>query len=163
MMIIGQTMSGKTTLAKRIANSYLERGVSTIVLDPLNDPSFPASFRTKSSDEFLQIAKQSQSCALFIDEAGKYVGQHDTEMHWCATMSRHWGHNCHFIAQRATQISVLVRDQCAVLAVFKVSHKDAKLLAEEFAEPELEKASQLNKGEYYYISRFQPIEKRRVF
>lgn len=135
-----------------------------IKLDPLNDPNFPSDYATDDPHDFLDVAKKSRSCALFIDEAGEYLDRGGLkEMEWCGTRARHWGHSSHFIAQRATQVNRLVRDQCSVLFVFKVSYKDAKLLAEEFACKELEDACNLKKGEYYYITRYQPIEKRRLF
>jgi DNA helicase HerA-like ATPase len=53
-LILGMTESGKTTLAKRLAQHYKSRGIGVIVLDPLND-DWPCDFKTADPDEFLRV------------------------------------------------------------------------------------------------------------
>ena len=45
-LILGMTMSGKTTLAKRLAAHYTQNGINVVVLDPMYDPEWEADFTT---------------------------------------------------------------------------------------------------------------------
>lgn len=167
--IIGMTESGKTTLAKQLSKEYQQRKIPVIVLDPLGDPGWsdnPDSeyfYQTDNKAVFLSAVRASRSCAVFIDEAGESVGQYDREMYWLATRGRHYGHNCHFLAQRAQQIAKTVRDQCGRLYLFNCSLDDAKTLANEWNKPELKEAYTLKQGEFFAVSRFGSVVKLSAF
>lgn len=152
--ILGMTESGKTTLAKKLARDYSARGIKVMVLDPLHDPEWCADFKTSDSEEFLEVFWNSRQCAVFIDEAGESVGQFDKVMSKTATKGRHWGHSCHYIAQRGTQISKIVRDQCSHLFLFASSVDDGKIHANEWNSVELKGCNALKQGDYYHVTRF---------
>lgn len=157
------TGSGKTTLAKLLVQRYKIKGTPSIVLDPMRDPNWGADFQTHDAKEFLRIMYNSESCALFVDESGKSIGRHADEMAVVTTESRHFGHRAHLISQRAAQIDKNVRDQCSELYVFRVGHDDAKVLAAEFGYPELRRANELQRGEFFKLDRFNPPEKFNLF
>jgi hypothetical protein len=161
-MICGMTESGKTSLAKILAREIKERGYRVIVLDPLQDPEWPADYQTDDPDKFVQVAKQNIKCLLIVDEAGDSVGQYDKTRFWLATRARHWGHTTFFLAQRAQMIARTVRDQCGVAYLFKMSLDDAKLMSNEFAREELKNINNLGQFEFYYVTRFGGFGKYRV-
>lgn len=163
VMILGMTMSGKTTLAKALIPVYRAQGIMTGVLDPLNDPGWQADFQTSDVEEFLRMYWASRGCAWFIDEAGESVGQFDTVMHKTATRGRHWGHRNHYLSQRGTQIARTVRDQCSSLFLFTTSLDDSKVHANEWNKPELRNAHTLQQGEYFHTDRFSPLKRGKVF
>lgn len=158
-LIIGTTESGKTTLAKRLALKYRASGIGALVLDPLRDPSWPCDFITDNSEEFLKIVFASRKCALFIDEAGESVGRFDQANFTLATRARHWGHNSHFIAQRAQLVARTVRDQCSNAFVFRVAREDAKILAADWCADEVMESIDLPAGQCFYLSRFAKPKK----
>lgn len=162
-LILGMTESGKTTLAKKLAIEYLKKGVNVIVLDPLSDPDWNCSYITDNVSEFLSVFWKSKSCAAFIDEAGEAVGRYDTVMQKTATKGRHWGHACHYLSQRGSQISRTVRDQCSNLFLFTTALEDSKIHSREWNKIELKQASTLNQGSYYHATRFGKISKSKVF
>ena len=147
-----------------MARRYIASGKKIIVLDPdlskewtvpnistLKEGSEETSdlgIMTDDPDRFLIICKNSQSCALFIDESGAMIGRYDTQLEWLATQSRKWGHKSHFIMQRGSQVSPTVRNQCSSAFVFKQSPDDAKVLSNNFVCPEFLEAPKLQKGEY---------------
>lgn len=157
------TESGKTTLAKRLAQSLNNRGWGVLVLDPLQDPGWVADYVGTDLSEFMDLAKRSRRCFLFVDEAGMNCGQWDTDSLWLATQSRHWGHSCYFISQRAIQISKTIREQCRFLYLFACSRSDSKVLADEWNREGLEAANTLQKGEYFYAPRFGEVKRLMVF
>ena len=162
-LIIGQTESGKTTLAVRLSEKYQQAGWKVAVLDPLRDERWRADFLTTDDHEFLAVAKASRSCMLFVDESGQTIGRYQESMFWLATMARHWGHCSHFLSQRAQQVSPTVRTQCGRLFLFNCSATDAKILADEWNKPELREANSLAKGEYFSVSRFAATERHQLF
>jgi len=153
-LILGMSESGKTTLARNLAKVYKSQGWCVIVLDPLKDPQWQADFITADQDEFLEVFWASRKCMVFIDEGGKSVGQYEKAMQECFTTGRHWGHSCHLIAHKGTQLAPVVRDQCRYLFLFCSSIKEGKLLADEFNKPELQECNKLLQGEYIHASKF---------
>lgn len=162
-LILGMTESGKTALAKKLAEKYKEAGINVIVLDPLTDPSWNADYQTSDPDEFLQVFWQSRKCAVFIDEAGESAGRYDNAMIKTATKGRHWGHNVHYISQRGSMISPTIRGQCSKLFLFNTGLKDAKVHAEEWGKEELKNANQLKRGEFYHCDKFDLITLNKLF
>ena len=150
-LILGRTLMGKTFLAKELCRQYKAHSLQSIVLDPLLDPGWQASFITKDSNEFLRVAKESRSCALFIDESAQTIGRYAHEMKWCATTSRHWGHKAHFLSHRFVDLDKTVRDQCSTLYIFHLSFSDARVLADEYTNQRLKQVSALKKYEFFKI------------
>lgn len=157
VLILGMTESGKTTLARNLAHVYKRSGRGVLVLDPLCDPRWNADYATDDQDRFLEVFWQSKRCYAFLDEGGESVGRYNESMQKCATRGRHWGHSCHFIAQRAMQLAPIVRDQCTHLFLFCSSLRDGKVLAEEWNRPELERCTELKQGEYIHAVKFGDI------
>lgn len=159
-LILGMTESGKTSLAKQLAANYRAKGFSILVLDPMNDPEWPADYKTTDPDEFLTVFWNSRRCMVFIDESGDAIGRYNKAMERTATKGRHWGHSCHYITQRGAQLSQTVRDQCSHLFLFASSLKDRKLHAEEWNAPVL--TQPLERLEYFHTTRFTKPKKGRV-
>ena len=162
VLIVGMTESGKTTLARNICADHMRKGTETIVLDPMCDPRWHATFQTADPELFLDVAARSQSCALFLDESGDTVGRYNDEMFWLATKARHFGHRSHFVSQRAMQLNKTVRDQCRYAFVFCVSRDDAKMLSNEYGHEELVNANTLGQFECYFAQRFGGCERLSI-
>lgn len=163
-LILGQTLSGKSTLAKRLASSYKSRGVSVIVHDPVGDPEWLADFRTANAEEFFRVYKDSRQCAVFFDEAGETCTEYRSEITKTATRGRHRGHRNHYIAQRGTLILPTIRDQCSELFLFNTGMEDSKVHSAEWNAPEIKTdAPFLETGEYFHKSRMSKLERGHLF
>lgn len=163
---IGQTESGKSILNKRLSAWYKSKGVGVVVLDVMRDPGWTCDFLTDDADEFLEFVKDPErclQCALFIDEAGASLDRYAESFSWLTTQSRHHGHVCHLITQRAQQISPTVRNQCSTLYIFNVNGKDAKIYAEDFNSPLALEAPSLPQGHCIKIQRFKPPQRLRMW
>lgn len=163
VLILGMTQSGKTSLAKQLARHYRESGLKVGVLDPLHDPEWQADFQTHDPEQFLEMFWNSRQCAWFIDEAGESVGKYDNAMISTATRGRHWGHRCHYISQRGTQIARTVRDQCSSLFLFATALDDCKIHAAEWNKSELRGAMNLPQGHYFHSTRFSPLARGQLW
>jgi hypothetical protein len=155
-------MSGKTTLARKLATQAHNNGRGVFILDPMLDPAWKengADFVTKDPLQFLALAKKNKNCTLFIDEAGEYCGQYAKETWWLATQARHWGHQSIFISQRANMVARNIRDNCKHIYAFRVSYDDAKLLANDFTFDQFLECAELPQGTCIYASRYgEPIK-----
>lgn len=156
-------MSGKTTLAKKLAKKASESGRCVLVYDPIRDPEWQADYITANMADFLKVAKLNKNCTLFIDESSTACGQHDRESHWLATQARHWGHQSNFIAQRPNQVAKNIRDNCDKLFCFRISPSDAKLYADEWCFPEILDSPNLAQGEFLFLPRFGEAKKYSAF
>lgn len=162
-LILGQTESGKTTLAKRLSKQFTAAGKNVLVLDPMNDPEWTAAFRTSDNAKFLEVFWANRSCYVFIDESGDAVGRYDELMQQTATKGRHWGHSCFYLSQRGAQLNATVRAQCRHLFLFTSSVADCKILANEYNSPDLLTATALPQGHYMHKARFGPVERGKLW
>ncbi len=162
MLICGTTESGKTTGAKILVSRYARENISSLVLDPLNDPEWESPHRFLTVAPFYAQAKASRNCALIIDEAALSLDRFDDRLNWFATVSRHWGHRSHFIAQRAIGVNPTIRGQCGCYMIFRLDWKDAEELARNFTRRELVVASELPAGECIIGTRFEPPTRCRI-
>jgi len=156
------TESGKTTLAKRLAQTYKAKGIGVIVLDPLFD-NWACDKQINDGNEFLRVYWDSRNCMVFIDESADTVGRYEKAMIQTATRGRHWGHSNHYITQRATSVALTVRDQCSHLFLFASGFEDCKTHAREWNQPELLEAAKFEKGEYFHCTRFGKVSRNRLF
>lgn len=154
ILIVGRTLSGKSTLAKGLARGYKDAGRGVIVLDILKDPEWSADFITDDPDEFLKVLWDSRECMCFIDEAGESVGRYNEAMAKTATRGRHWGHVMHYITQYATQLSPIIRTQCTRVYLFCSSIREGQRLSEDFGAPELEQCTELKQGEFFQAAHY---------
>ena len=170
-LFIGQTMSGKTTLAKKLANWYLNHDIGVVVLDPMSDPGWNESGNPKfasftNPQEFLAFVKDPDcvvQAALFVDEAGMSLNKYADEFQWITCQSRHHGHRAHIIAQRAEMVDKTIRSQCSTLYAFNVNPEDAKTYARDFNEKAILDAPNLPQGHYIKVERFKPVQRGRLW
>lgn len=132
-VIIGRTMSGKTSYARAVVKNWPGR---VLVMDIMQDDWPGKAVETfDAMPAFMAAAQGETDCLLVIDESGYSLDRYDVEHHWLATQSRHNGHSAVFIAQRYQQLPPIVRLQAAVLTAFQSGYKDSVLIGEEFNFP----------------------------
>tara|TARA_R110000803_G_scaffold164080_1_gene227828 strand:- start:4985 stop:5497 length:513 start_codon:yes stop_codon:yes gene_type:complete len=163
VVIYGQTLSGKSTLAKRLATKYKKEGIGVLVFDPVNDPDWPCDFKTDNWEEFLNAYWNSEKCMVFIDEAGTVCKRFAQDAIKTATMGRHRGHINHYICQRANLLDLTIRDQASHLFLFNSGLKDCVMHSEEWNAQELKEGTGLKTGEYFYKSRMGNISRNYLF
>jgi DNA helicase HerA-like ATPase len=159
ILVAGQTLSGKTFLAKQLVANYKAKGVPVAVLDPLADPEWNADFETTNQAEFLDYAKENESHLLVIDEGGQSIGRYNQAMEWVATMSRHWGHRSVIITQSPKQIPTTVRGQCTTVYLFRVTPPNSKVMFEEYGAEEFKEAHKLPKYYFFKYTAFSPTKR----
>ena len=145
-----------------MCGEFTKAGTGTIVYDSIGD-QWDADFQTDEESEFLEAFWKSERCAVFVDEAGDVLGQHDTYMRAVLTRGRHRGHTVHVISQRGAMLSPTVRDQCGVMYMFATSLRDCKIHANDWVCEELLKGHELKAGEYIRLERHAKPTRGNVF
>lgn len=155
---IGQTESGKTILNKKLAAWYKSHGIKIVVLDPMRDPEWKADAIFDDCEKFMDYVKDPDKClqaALFIDEAGSNVGRYMQTAEWLTTQSRHHGHVCHLITQRAEMVNKTMRSQCRTLFAFNVCLDDCRNYAKDFNCKRILDAENFPQGQCLQVTRFE--------
>jgi hypothetical protein len=166
--IYGIGGSGKSTLAHTLARQCLANDWGVIILDPNDDAGWPAAGlnvrKVRTLAALVELAKRSQRCALFVDEAGEAIGhgKNATANQWITTRSRHWGHRTYIIALYATMVERSIRNQCGEAFVFRQSPDDAKALAQQYADDLLLTASRLEQGTFIHVRSCKRARLRRL-
>lgn len=143
-IILGITGTGKTTLAKRLSNQSQRQ---VVVLEPFTTGGWNSNaYFAQDADEVLAIAQSNKNLDIFIDESAETLCR-DNAFQFLATRSRQYGHRVFFIAQRASQILPVIRNNCETVYCFRQSKKDAEIIANDLADDCFLQCAKLSKGE----------------
>jgi hypothetical protein len=159
-IIAGMTLSGKTHLAKTLAQGALNRGAGVCVLHKPRE-EWPlvgdALFQTEDPELFLRVVRGARSCICFVEMTdarysdGNPIDKNDVRFHALATDSRHEGHEVFFLCQRPVALDPSIRENVSRLFLFRVGDMSASRLAEEFSDPALLRAPTLER--YHYLEK----------
>jgi hypothetical protein len=108
---------GKSHLLRHLARQFRRAGNDVLFCDPLGY-AWPATWVTTDLHALMAEAKRRRNCALFIDEAGMTALDHDKDLKWLYTTSRHQGHVCYVAMQDYTQVAKGIRKQFTQLFLF---------------------------------------------
>lgn len=135
-LIVGQSFSGKSNLAKNFAHKLAAQGHEIVVFDPMQSTGWPEGSKLYSKPaSFVEAFWKHKNCYVFIDEARVLFEAEKNEAERMAFQGRHGGRLLFFIGQRAmSMIPPNARDQCGKVFAFKQSKKDSDTLTEEKSE-----------------------------
>lgn len=157
--IAGITGSGKTFLAMNHAAGFIKAGIKTLVLRKPGEiwPAASASWQTEDVEAFLSMFDRARRCVCYMELPDSGAKKNDERIHLCFSRGRMFGHRCFFLTQRAAQVHPTIRENCTELFLFTSAAKGAAVWAEEFADPELEKAATLPQFAFLHkATRFSP-------
>jgi hypothetical protein len=157
-LIVGATETGKTRLAKLIAQKRMESEAFLIptrqlALDGLGSGWCEGVEVVTEWTEFhkavIRNHSQGYATACYVDEADMHLSMSDRDHWWALTRGRHFGMDVTVITQRPALVAPTVRGQCATLHCFRVSDSDAQLLAADFAADAMrDMVTKLKQGEW---------------
>jgi signal recognition particle GTPase len=106
-LIVGQTNTGKTTLALKMCEAWKRAGFVTLVLDPTLDTRWRGmtDLHTADKETFLRAYFNSRNARVFIDESIEVASNSDKDIIYTATRGRHYGHCNVYISQRANSVA----------------------------------------------------------
>lgn len=147
-LIVGNSTTGKSNLAKRFAHDAHARGQNVIVYDPLASRDWPDSAtKFQSPEQFLSHVEKAQSAHVFVDEAKTLWDTDHKRADALLYRRRHQGLLVYVIAQRTRMVPPNARNQCSVIYAFRQQKIDADILRDEYHES-LTDAMRLKAGHF---------------
>lgn len=159
--IFGISLSGKTTLAKKISSAYYEKHkMPSLVLDPFLDNwgSHSSVVDMSNEEKFWETIWKTQNCLVIVDEASTTL-KRDRELIPVFTSLRHKGHKLLVIGHHGSDLLPVMREQLDTLYLFRQNIKSAKAWSEKFADERVMESINLDKYEYLYCRNFLPPKK----
>ena len=160
--IAGPKLSGKTTLAKHIADEYWRREkVRSLVLD-INADKWPEGCLVISDEsKFWDIVWRAKSCLVIVDEASTVI-QRDKELIPVFTRMRHLQHRLIVICHSAVDLLPQMREQFDTLYLFRQSERSAGIWAETFTQKDLIAAADLGQHEFIFAQLYQKSSRQKL-
>lgn len=155
-LIVGTTMSGKSTLARSMVEDANKRGILVLVYDPHESSEWKAEVVTSDEVEFMTALSESiePNVKIFavMDEAETILSMSHRHNWWLFTRARHYGIESCAITLRPKLIAPTVRGNVHEMYVFNLCRTDAQELADDFNAPGLAAAPDLVQGEFLRAS-----------
>ena len=166
-LIVGTTASGKSVLARALAEKRLALGGAVIVFDPVWNPKEKNAWGKgaviyREPQPFIDAVWKSSNCLVIADEAGEHIRSNNSPFVALATRGRHNGHDVIFIAQRIKMLLPTVRDNVDLLFLFATRSEDAQYLAGDWNDEDLWNAVDLPPRHFITKRRLQPCEPVRT-
>ena len=159
-LIVGSSGTGKSSLAKRLAETRVKTrkyvgAFSQVALDPLGSVWPDGVLVVNDFDALtmeLEIMHEAGEVGcVYVDEANTQFAHGDKEKLWLMLRGRHFGFDITCITQYPTLLSPAARGQCERLHVFQIGAQSARMLAEDYACPQITQASGLKRGEWLAV------------
>lgn len=170
-LFCGVTLSGKTTLARAIAQEQAKKGVPLIVFDPVGtstaNGNWPESAIVISDlGEFLEYMAHPDvhSASVYIDEAANVFNARMPENCLLLTQGRHRGLQINMIAQRPKMVLPNARTQAARTYMFRLATEDAREVFADAGHNSKQFDLNLDTGDFYVLhSGSRRVERGNVF
>lgn len=166
-LILGQSFTGKSALAKQLGTSLRAKGQIVVAFNPTKEAGYTikdafdcqaAQFETDNPELFVAelrrlYAQGHPKIFLIIDEAHEFFTKNGGEYVWLGTKGRHYGFHIIAITQRAALINTTFRGQCSTFYIFRANRTDMEFIRDEFWHKDLTRDRlNLQNGAYIKVS-----------
>lgn len=145
-LILGQSFTGKSALAKQLGTSLRAKNQIVIAFNPTKEAGYTirdsfdcqaAQFESDNPDAFVReltrlVGERHPKIFCIVDEAHEFFSRNGGQYDWIGTKGRHYGIHVIAITQRAAMISTTFRGQCSTIYAFRSNRTDMEFLREEF-------------------------------
>lgn len=163
-MVVGGTMSGKTTLLR--SKARIARAVRRKVLlcDPNDEPGWPVDWKTTDPGALIAKMQASTGCLCIFEEGASYLTNTAAAMayRWAVMRARHLGHKSIISTTKGALIPPVYRQNIGQVELFNCTPMEAELWADEFNDPGLLAAVNLPRFQYLRKIRFSPITRHET-
>lgn len=167
-LILGQSFTGKSALAKQLGTQLRVQRQKVIAFNPTLEPGYsrPDNFDCCAADfetadptllaqEITRLIKEGHNkIFVIIDEAHLFFEKYSSQYEWMATRGRHYGIHVIAITQRGAKLNTTFRSQCSTIYVFRLNRSDMEFITEEFWHQKITRDRlNLPDGKYLKISK----------
>lgn len=168
-LVVGQTLSGKSTLVKAMASEAVKRGLVLVVYDPTLSPDWETELVTDDEETFYDMLKaihaEGAQAMVVVDEADTILGMSHRHNWWLFQRGRHFGFECVAITQRPQLVAPSIRCNAPELFIFQSGKNDAAFLGEDYG-VDLSSAPELVQGSFlwaHWREGKKVVDKRKIF
>lgn len=170
-LFCGVTLSGKTTLARAIAQQQAKKGIPLIVFDPVGTETANGGWPESAIvipdlDDFIAYMAHPDvhSASVYIDEAGNVFNPRMPENCFLLTQGRHRGLQINMIAQRPKMVLPNARSQAGRTYMFRLANDDAREVFADAGHNSRDFDLNLDTGDFYVLhSGSRRVERGNVF
>lgn len=152
-LIVGQTLSGKSTLAKQMEADSFAKGIPSIIYDPTLSPDWKSELVTDDEETFYHflhvIAEESPNALVIVDEADTLLSMAHRHNWWLFQRGRHFGFECIAITQRPQLVAPSIRNNAPELFIFQSGKNDSAFLGDDYG-VDLSGAVDLQQGRFLW-------------
>jgi hypothetical protein len=163
-LIIGESGSGKTSLAKVFARDKVARGLAVGVLDPARE-KWPdgVAYQTHDRAKFLDWVARNYALQKFliVDESTQAVGAHCPHFDFISTTGRHLAIASLYVCHRLENLSRQIQ-ATRTKWIFCCGVKDAKQLADSHSLEALADAWKWPALQFIRVAPFTPPMRGRI-
>lgn len=159
--IFGISLSGKTTLARKISKQYFVKyKMTSLVFDPFMEEwgDHATVLGMDKEDDFWNTVWNTRGHLVIVDEASTTL-KRDRDLIPVFTSLRHLDHKLLVIGHHGSDLLPVMREQIDTLYLFRQNIKSGKAWAEKLADERVMAATTLEKYEYLYCENFKEPRK----
>lgn len=130
--VVGVSGSGKSHLLRKMEQHCYDRGIPTLVFDPISSGYFEGNVVTTVRDLKKALGHPKfRNTVFLLDETPVIVEEDKILASAMARRGRHEGHKYYFAAQRYMDLPPAVRQNITKFWVFRQNYENKKLLEKE--------------------------------
>ena len=150
--IFGPKLSGKTTLAKHLAEEYVKSGKvkGALVLDPHMDQWGPSAWVTADEGHFWYAVKEMDGMLVCVDEAAVTI-RRDRELMPVFTTLRHSHHRLLVMGHSGSDLLPGMRNNLDTVWLFRQGGKIAQDWVDTFGHREISEVETLGPYEFMMV------------
>lgn len=157
--IFGPKLSGKTTLAKKLADDYFTvYGMQSLVFDPHLETWGKHAFVTAQEEKFWPCVWNMQGKLIIVEEAAATI-RRERDLVPVFTRLRHNNHKLLVVGHSGMDLLPVMRQQLDVIYLFRQPEKASIVWAENFCESGLLKSQELRQYEFIRLEMYGKPEK----
>jgi molybdopterin-guanine dinucleotide biosynthesis protein len=160
--IFGISLSGKTTLAKKISRQYATlHKMPSLVLDPFKEDYGLHATVTDDEEKFWETVWKSRKCLVIVDEASTTI-RREKGLVPVFTSLRHLDHKLLVIGHHGADLLPVMREQLDTVYLFRQNEKSVKYWVEKFADERVLTSATLAQYEYLFCRNFAEPKKYKA-
>lgn len=160
--VFGPTVSGKTTLARKLSEQYWrQHQIRSVVLDINGEAWGEHALVFEDEEKFWPAVWGCTDSLIIVEEASTTISR-DRSLIPVFTRMRHNRHSLMVVGHNGTDLLPAMRQQLTSVYLFRQPEMAAKVWANNFANQGLLKTTELNQYEFIHFESYGTPRKQKL-